>query len=70
MRLKSIALRSLMTGAAAFAVAIPAAAQTSEEDQAQVANPPATAERDSREPTEIIVTATKRATTWGRLLVV
>jgi iron complex outermembrane receptor protein len=63
MRLKTHALRSLLAGAASLALALPAAAQTTGEDQAQTANPPATAQPGGREPTEIIVTATKRATT-------
>jgi iron complex outermembrane recepter protein len=65
MRLKTTALRGLLAGTAALAAAYPAAAQTTPEEEAQTVNPPesATPAPDTRAPTEIIVTATKRATT-------
>ena len=48
----------LLIGTAAVAIATPALAQTTQEATAQAANPPEVAQGD-----EIIVTATKRATT-------
>ncbi|WP_300974015.1 TonB-dependent receptor [Sphingomonas sp. LHG3406-1] len=66
MRLNSSARRSLLATAATFAVAFPAAAQTSQEQQAQavsstVSDP--TPDADERSLGDIIVTATKRAST-------
>lgn len=54
--------RALLTGSAALAFAVPAAAQTTQEDAAQTTETGNIAS-DQREPTEIIVTATKRAST-------
>ena len=65
MRLTSTATRSLLASAAVLAFAAPAAAQTAQESQAQTANntiaDPAP-DADDANPGEIVVTATKRAT--------
>ena len=50
---------TLLIGSSAFALAVPAAAQTTQEQAAQTANPPATPQNEDA----IIVTATKRAST-------
>ena len=56
MRISTFAIRSLLAGTAAIALAAPAFAQTAEEAQAQAAAPV-----DADAPETIIVTATKRA---------
>ena len=58
MRIRAQAVRSLLIGAAALSVAMPAWAQTEAEAQAQAANQPEPNQGDL-----IIVTATKRAST-------
>jgi iron complex outermembrane receptor protein len=58
MRLSTSLSRSLLVGSATLAIAVPAAAQTTGEAVAQTVNQP-----DDNEPAEIIVTATKRAST-------
>src|SRR5690349_12533292 len=60
MTLSALAARSLLTGAASLALAMPAWAQTAEEEQAQAANQPEEAQTGGD---LIIVTATKRAST-------
>jgi iron complex outermembrane receptor protein len=56
---------ALLINASILAVASPAAAQTQQENAAQAANPPATAPPTAYQPSEgeIVVTATKRAST-------
>ena len=61
MRTMTLTTRALMAGTAAFALAIPATAQTTEEDTAQAVNP--TVQEVTNQQEEIIVTATKRAST-------
>ena len=56
-------LASLLGGVAIFAVATPALAQTASEDRAQATNAPTGNSTDQPAPEEIIVTATKRAST-------
>ena len=58
MRIFTFAIRSLLAGTAAIALAAPAFAQTAEEAQAQAVNQP-----EEPDPDLIIVTATKRAST-------
>ncbi|HEX6071874.1 MAG TPA: TonB-dependent receptor plug domain-containing protein, partial [Sphingomicrobium sp.] len=52
---------ALLIGTSALAFAVPAAAQTTQEQQAQAARPPALAAASEPNQGEIIVTATKRA---------
>ncbi|WP_293941961.1 TonB-dependent receptor [Sphingomonas sp.] len=56
-------LTRLLGGVAIFAVATPALAQTASEDRAQATNAPTGNSTDGSAPEEIIVTATKRAST-------
>jgi iron complex outermembrane receptor protein len=56
-------LASLLGGVAIFAIATPALAQTASEDRAQATNAPTGNSTDRPAPEEIIVTATKRAST-------
>ena len=61
--MNSRSIASLLGGVAIFAVAIPAFAQTASEDRAQATNTPSGNLADRPAPDEIIVTATKRAST-------
>ena len=63
MRLTSTATRSLLASAAVLAFAAPAAAQTAQESQAQTTNADPAPDEDERSLGEIVVTATKRAST-------
>lgn len=62
MRTTTLTTRALLAGTAAFALAMPAAGQTTQEDTAQSANP-AVEDVGPNQQEEIIVTATKRAST-------
>ncbi len=64
MRLTSTATRALLASAAALAFAAPAASQTAQESQAQTTtNADPAPDEDERSLGEIVVTATKRAST-------
>jgi iron complex outermembrane receptor protein len=56
-------LAKLLGGVAIFAIATPALAQTASEDRTQATNAPNGNSIDRAAPEEIIVTATKRAST-------
>ena len=63
MRFSSTVLRSLLLGSTAAALAAPAWGQTTQEDEAQAANPTAvTSVATPEDEEEILVTATKRST--------